>query len=337
MQLRYLGNTGLKVSSLCLGTMTFGPNEWGVGSLDEADCKRLVDISLDKGVNFFDTADVYSAGQSEVLLGRCLSGRRDQVVVATKVRGAMGTGPNDVGLSRRHILSACEASLKRLGTDYIDLYQVHCWDSGTPLEETLGALDDLVHQGKIRYFGCSNFQAWQICKALWTSDRLRLQRFVSVQPYYSLAGRDIERELVPLCRDQGLAILPWSPLAGGLLSGKYRRGQERPAEARLTDPTRDFLRTDPEKVHNIVDVLDAVGHEVGASPAQVAIAWLLHRPAVTSVILGARRAGQLEDTLRSADVRLTPDHMKRLEEATRFDPGYPVWMIDWMNQDRIRV
>jgi aryl-alcohol dehydrogenase-like predicted oxidoreductase len=290
MEYRQLGRSGLRVSVLTMGTMTFGgKGKFSyVGSTELAEASRQVDRCLDAGVNLIDTADVYSGGLSEEIVGAALKGRWDRTMVATKVRMAMGAGPNDAGLSRQHIVEGCEASLRRLGTDHIDLYQVHEWDGQTPLEETLAALDDLVHVGKVRYVGASNYTGWQLMKALGTSERLGLTRFVSEQVYYSLQARDAEYELVPIAVDQGLGVLVWSPLAGGLLSGKYRRDQ-RPTEGarHLTDWNEPPIR-DEDQLYDVIDTVVAVAAEHDASPAQVALAYLLGRPAITSVVIGAR-------------------------------------------------
>ena len=264
-------------------------------------------MCLDAGVNLIDTADVYSDGLSEEIVGKALKGRRDRVLLATKARMPMGDGPNDAGLSRHHIIRSCEASLRRLGTDYIDLYQVHEWDGQTPLEETLGALDDLVNSGKVRYIGCSNYAGWQLMKALGISERRGFQRFVSQQIYYSLQARDAEYELVPVGLDQGVGILVWSPLAGGLLSGKYRRGQDRPEGSRhLTDWNEPPVR-DEDQLYDIIEALVEIAEAHGVSPAQVALAWTLGRPGVASLIVGARTEEQLADNLGAADLALADD------------------------------
>jgi aryl-alcohol dehydrogenase-like predicted oxidoreductase len=293
----------------------------------------MVAACFEDGLNFFDRADVYSHGESETLLGKALGSRRKEAVVATKVRGRMGKGPNDVGLSRQHILESCDASLKRLGTDHIDLYQVHSFDPETPLEETLSALDDLVRWGKVRYIGVSNFAAWQLTKALWISDKAGLERFVSLQAYYSLVGRDLEFELVPLCLDQGLGILPWSPLAGGFLSGKYRKDAPIP-EGRLKGQLGDFIPINKEQGYKIIEVLENIAKAKEASVAATALAWLIHKPGVTSVIIGARTMEQLQGNLKAAEIMLSPSEMERLENASAVPLPYPQWMLTFTQADR---
>jgi aryl-alcohol dehydrogenase-like predicted oxidoreductase len=327
MDYRQLGSSGLRVSAFTLGTMTFGGREnfAAVGSTDVAAATRQVDLCLDRGINLFDTANVYSYGLSEEILGKALGGRRDRVLIATKARMPMGDGPNDAGLSRQHLIAECEASLRRLATDHIDLYQVHEWDGQTSLEETLEALDTLVRSGKVRYVGCSNYAAWQSMKALGTADRRGYQRFVSQQIYYSLQAREAEYELVPVALDQGLAILVWSPLAGGLLSGKYRRGRPGPEGARqLTDWNEPPVR-DREALYDIVEALAEIGDGHAVSAAQVALAWLRDRPGVTSLIIGARTEEQLADNLAAADLTLSSDERERLEALSRPPLLYPYW------------
>ncbi|MGB9690330.1 aldo/keto reductase [Thermogutta sp.] len=334
MEMRFLGGTGVQVSVLCLGTMTFGKNQWQMGNMTLPEVKEAIKLCLDAGVNFIDTADVYSYGESEDLLGQAIQGIRKDLIIATKVRMRMSNKPNDIGLSRHHILESCDASLKRLRTDYIDLYQVHIWDPVTPLEETLRALDDLVRWGKVRYIGVSNYAAWQIMKALWVSDKHGWVRFQSLQALYNLAIRDIEVELVPLCQDQNLGILPWSPLAFGLLSGKYRRGAPMPEGTRMQGPLKNFLPTDWDRVYNIVDVLDEIAKGHGVPVAAVALAWLIQKPGVTSVILGARTLDQLRENLKAAEVKLSEDEMRRLDEISARPAPYPQWMIAKVGQDR---
>jgi aryl-alcohol dehydrogenase-like predicted oxidoreductase len=327
MRYRQLGTSGLRVSVLTMGTMTFGGKGGfaSVGSTGVKDARRQVDLCLDAGVNLIDTANVYSDGLSEEILGEVLEGRRDQVLVATKARMPMGDGPNDAGLSRHHLVSQCEASLRRLRTDRIDLYQVHEWDGQTPLSETLQALDDLVRAGKVRYVGCSNYAGWQLMKALGAADREGLGRFCSQQIHYTLQAREAEYELVPIAIDQGLGVLVWSPLAGGLLSGKYRRGAPGPEGSRLLSGWDEPPVRDQDQLYDIVDVLVEVASGRDASPAQVALAWLLERPAVTSVIVGARTTEQLTDNLGAAELSLTADELDRLERVSRPPLLYPYW------------
>jgi aryl-alcohol dehydrogenase-like predicted oxidoreductase len=336
MDYRQLGRSGLRVSTLTLGTMTIGPSgpSASIGSVDLDGARRQIDLCLDAGVNLIDTADVYSAGVSEELVGQALVGRRDRVLLATKARMPMGEGPNDAGLSRHHLIEACEASLRRLRTDHIDLYQVHEWDGQTPLEETLNTLDTLVRAGKVRYIGCSNYAGWQLLKALGISERLHLQRFVSQQIYYSLQAREAEYELVPASLDQGLGILVWSPLAGGLLSGKYRRDAQ-PQEGRhLTDWDEPPVR-DEDQLYDIVDALVEIGEAHGVSAAQVALAYTLGRPGVTSVVIGARKEEQLLDNLAAADLELSADERARLDAISAPPLLYPYWHQGKTASDRL--
>jgi aryl-alcohol dehydrogenase-like predicted oxidoreductase len=337
MEHRQLGASGLRVSALTLGTMTFGGkgNFAKVGDTGVEDARRQIDLCLQAGVTLVDTADVYSDGASEEIVGRALEGRREEVLLATKVRFPMGPGPNDAGLSRQHVIDGCEASLRRLGTDHIDLYQVHEWDGETPIEETLAALEDLVRAGKVRYVGCSNYTAWQMMKALGVADLRGLPRFVSTQVYYSLQERTLEHEILPACIDQGLGVLVWSPLAGGLLSGKYRRGQEAPAGARhLTDWDEPPVY-DQERLYDTIDVLVEVAEGHGVSAAQVALAWLLRGPGVSTVIVGARTDEQLADNLRAADLRLGDEELARLEQVSRPNLPYPLWHQAKTASDRL--
>jgi aryl-alcohol dehydrogenase-like predicted oxidoreductase len=337
MEYRTLGRSGLRVSSIGLGTMTFGDrgSDAVVGGVEVEDARVLVDQALEAGVNFIDTADVYTKGRSEEIVGEILEGRRDSIVLATKARFPMGDGPNDAGLSRAHLISACEASLRRLRTDYIDLYQVHERDGTTPTEETLDALDTLVHSGKVRYVGCSNFSAWHIMKSLGVSERLGLTPYVSQQIYYSLLHREAEYELIPLAVDEGVGVLVWSPLAGGLLSGKYRRGAEPPAGARHSTDWREPPIYDEDKMYDVIDVLVGAAHKTGRSPAQVALAYLLGRPAVTSVIVGARRPEQLADNLAGADAELDPSLRQELDEVSKLPLLYPYWHQAQSTTDRM--
>lgn len=324
-----LGRTGVLVSELCLGTMTFGEG-WGFGGIDDAEADAIVGKSLDNGINFIDTADVYSEGQSEAILGRVLSGgRRERVVLATKAFGRMGPGANDAGLTRLHLIQACEASLKRLGTDRIDLYQVHGWDDLTPIEETLRALDDLVRAGKVLYVGLCNYAAWQIALALGKSERFGWAKFASAQMYYSLVGRDIEHEVVPLCLREGLAILPWSPLAGGFLTGKYRRdaGTYPEGSRFATSKFGEFPPVDKEKLYRVVDRLKQFAEHRESTPAAIAIKWLLCQPGVTSVIIGVRRLDQLDANLAATHFMPSSEDLSELAALTEPPEQYPGWMI----------
>ena len=327
MDYRPLGRTGLQVSALTLGTMTFGGRGdfANVGDTELEGARRQIDMCLDAGVNLIDTADVYSTGRSEEIVGEALKTRRDDVLISTKVRMRMGPGPNDAGLSRHHVISGCEASLRRLRTDHIDIYHVHEWDGLTPLEETLGALQYLVDAGKVRYIAVSNYTGWQLMKALGIAERDHLPRFVAQQIYYSLQERSAEYELIPLAVDQGLGTLVWSPLAGGLLSGKYRRGQDAPAGSRHLTDWNEPPVYDEDALHDTVDVLVQVAEGHGVSAAQVAVAWLLRRPTVTSVIIGARTDEQLGDNLRAAELTLSDEETGRLEEVSRPPLVYPYW------------
>ncbi|MDR0439683.1 MAG: aldo/keto reductase [Candidatus Accumulibacter sp.] len=337
MEYRQLGRSGLMVSTVTLGTMTMGGKgkfaSVGEVGLDEA--RRQIDMCIDAGVNLIDTADVYSSGACEEIVGAALGGKRKSgVLLATKARFAMGDGPNDRGLSRYHLVRACEASLKRLNTDVIDLYHLHEWDGLTPLEETLEALDLLTRQGKIRYVGCSNYSGWHIMKALHISERDRLPRFVSQQIHYTLEARDAEYELVPIAIDQGLGILVWSPLAGGLLSGKHRRDRTPEGTRHLAGWIEPPIR-DRERLWDIVDELIEVAAEHGASAAQVALAWLLGRPGVTSVIIGGRNEAQLRDNLGAANLALTAAQRARLDKVSLPPLIYPYWHQSWTASERL--
>ena len=327
MEYRQLGHSGLRVSALTLGTMTFGDAGPGapIGGVATDQARVLVDQALEAGVNLIDTADIYSHGRSEEIVGEILEGRRDDVLIATKARFPLGAGPNDAGLSRHYLLRACEASLRRLRTDYIDLYQVHERDGLTPVEEILDALDTLVHDGKVRYIGCSNHSAWHLMKALGTSERLGLERYVSQQIYYSLLHREAEYELVPLSVDEQVGILAWSPLAGGLLSGKYGRDRTAPAGARHTTDWSEPPIYDEDKMYAIIEALVEVAGEHGHSPAQTALAYLLGKPAVTSLVIGARSAEQLADNLASATWSLDEGARQRLDEVSAVPIIYPYW------------
>jgi aryl-alcohol dehydrogenase-like predicted oxidoreductase len=327
MNLRQLGSSGLKVSELTLGTMSFGGGGKfaNVGTTDVDGGRRQIDMCRDAGINLIDTADVYSDGASEEIVGAALKGRREDWLLASKVRFPMGPSANDEGLSRHHIIRGCEASLRRLQTDYIDLYQVHEWDGLTPLEETLSALDQLVASGKVRYVGVSNFAGWQLMKTLGIAERDHLPRFVSQQIYYSLQERSAEYELLPLAVDQGLGTLVWSPLAGGLLSGKYRRGQDAPEGSRHLTDWNEPPVYDEDGLYDTIDVLVEIADGHGVSAAQVALAWLLTRPTVASVIIGARTDEQLADNLKAAELTLGADEVARLEQVSRPDLLYPYW------------
>jgi aryl-alcohol dehydrogenase-like predicted oxidoreductase len=317
--------------------MTFGGRgEFrNVGATDLDGARRHIDLALDAGVNLIDTADVYSSGAAEEILGQALGGRRDRVLLATKARFAMGSGPNDAGLSRHHLIEACEASLRRLQTDHIDLYQLHEWDGQTPLEETLGALDHLLQSGKVRYVGCSNFAGWQVMKALGIAKRAGLPEFVSHQVYLSLQERSAEYEIVPSALDQGLGLLVWSPLAGGLLSGKYRRGQPPPPGSRHASEWSEPPVYDEDKLYDTIETLVEIADGRGVSAAQVALAWLLARPGITSVIVGARTDEQLADNLAAAVLELTSEEHARLEAISRPPLIYPFWHQRKTASDRL--
>jgi aryl-alcohol dehydrogenase-like predicted oxidoreductase len=337
MRYRLFGKTGLYVSELCLGTMTFGGKGFwtAIGKLSAAEAEAMVGASLDAGVNFIDTADGYSEGESERLLGAALASLnrpRDQIVVATKVHLRMGPGVNQMGLSRGHIFAAIDASLARLKLDFVDLYQIHAVDLETPIEETVWALDDIVRSGKVRYVGFCNLPAWRAMKALGYADAHNMARFQSAQMYYSLACRDIEREVVPLAEDQGLAILPWSPLSGGLLSGKFDLDQPGPEGARRT--TFDFPPIDRPRTKAVIAALREVSGATGVSVPRIALAWLLTRPFVTSVIIGAKTPEQLADNLGASDVKLDAEHVAKLDAASAIPREYPEWMVERQNQNR---
>jgi aryl-alcohol dehydrogenase-like predicted oxidoreductase len=340
MRYKTLGGSGLLVSEICLGTMTFGGRGFwtNIGTLNQTVADGLVARALDAGVNFIDTADVYSEGLSEEITGRAIanSGRkRTDVVLATKAVGSMGTGPNDRGASHGHVMDAVKASLKRLGTDYIDLYQMHGLDPVTPIEETMRALDDLVRQGHVRYIGISNWSAWTIMKALGIIDRHGWTRPSTLQAYYTIAGRDIEREIAPMLEAERLGLLVWSPLAGGLLSGKYEREGKGPQGSRRV--AFDFPPVDRNRAFNCVDVMREVAKAHRVSVARIAIAWLLHRPVVTSVIVGATSIEQLDDNLAAAEVSLSADEMAKLDQVSALPPEYPKWMIERQGADRLAM
>jgi aryl-alcohol dehydrogenase-like predicted oxidoreductase len=317
MEYRRMGRSGLKVSEICLGTMTFGHGT------DEDEAKRMVDLCFEAGVNFFDTANSYSGGQSEILLGKALKGRRREAIVATKFSNPMGPGPNDSGMSRVHIMQAIEDSLQRLQMDYVDIYYIHHVDIQTPLEEMLRAMDDLVRQGKVRYIACSNYQTWRLAEALWISDSKGWNRFECYQPQYSLVVRDIEQELIPLCQLKGLGVVVWSPLAGGFLTGKYKPGQEKVEGSRSEEgwayPRRYFAANADESLQELLNVAEALGR----SPAQVATRWVLEQPAITSAIVGARTVEQLRDNLLAGGWRLEGEPLERLNQVSHLPDRYP--------------
>jgi aryl-alcohol dehydrogenase-like predicted oxidoreductase len=330
MEQRRLGGSGFMVPALTLGTGTFGGgNEFfkAWGATDVAEATRLVDICLEAGVTMFDSADVYSGGMAEEILGQAIKGRRDKVLISTKGTFRMGKGPNDVGSSRQYLPRAVDASLRRLGTDYIDLYQLHSFDALTPVEEALGVLDDLVRAGKIRYIGCSNFSGWHLMKSLAHSEKHGLARYVAHQVYYSLVGRDYEWELMPLALDQKVGAVIWSPLGWGRLTGKIRRGQPMPKESRLQSPAMTGRGPQPpqEYLYRVVDALDEVGREVGKTVPQVALNWLLTRPSVSTVIVGARNEEQLKQNFGAVGWKLTAEQVKKLDAASAVEPSYPCW------------
>jgi aryl-alcohol dehydrogenase-like predicted oxidoreductase len=339
MKYNTLGHTGLLVSELCLGTMTFATGEgmWKpIAGVEQNLADELVRLSLDAGVNFVDTADVYTNGESEKVLAQAIANlgiARKDIVIATKAYGRTGPGRNDVGASRGHIMDAVEASLKRLRTDYIDLYQIHAADQVTPIEESLRALDTLVTQGKVRYIGCSNWYAWQIMKANGISEAKNLAKLDTLQAYYSIAGRDLEREIVPLLEDQRTGLLVWSPLAGGLLSGKFSREHQKPEDSRRS--AFDFPIVDKERTWRILDVLQPIANAHETNVATVALAWILAKPFVTSVIIGAKRVDQLQQNLSAVDLQLTEDEMRKLDEVSALPPEYPGWMIPFQNRVRL--
>jgi aryl-alcohol dehydrogenase-like predicted oxidoreductase len=328
MEFRILGRSGLKVPVLSLGTGTFGgANEffraWGNSGVDEA--TRLVDICLEAGVNMFDTADIYSDGESEKVLGGAIAGRREKVLISTKATFKTGPGPNEVGSSRYHLIQACEASLRRLKTDYIDLYQLHAFDALTPVQETLSALNDLVHSGKVRYIGCSNFSGWHLMKSLDVSERYGWTRYVAHQAYYSLVGREYEWELMPLGLDQGVGCVVWSPLGWGRLTGKIRRGKPLPEVSRLHKTADYGPPVSDELVYKVVDALDEIAKETGKTVPQIALNWLLQRPTVSNVIMGARNEEQLRQNLGAVGWNLTPAQVAKLDAASATTPIYPYW------------
>jgi len=338
MRHKPLGRTGLFVSELCLGTMTFGGSAgiWAqIGDLQQADAERLIGQAIDAGINFIDTADVYAGGASEQITGQALKNLkvpRESVVIATKVFGETGPAANARGNSRGHILDGVKASLKRLQLDHIDLYQIHGFDPATPIEETVRALDQLVRQGHVRYVGVSNWAAWQIVKALGIAERLDLSRFESLQAYYTVAGRDLERELIPMLASEGVGLMVWSPLAGGLLSGKFGRDQKGQEGSRRN--TFDFPPVNLDRAYDCIDAMRPIAQSKGVSVAQIALAWLLHQPQVTSVIVGAKRPEQLADNLAATQVQLSADELQALDAVSRLPAEYPGWMFERQGETR---
>jgi aryl-alcohol dehydrogenase-like predicted oxidoreductase len=338
MRYKTLGNTGLLVSDICLGTMTFGGKGFwtAIGSQDQATADALIKTSLEAGINFIDTADVYSEGLSESILGASLKNLgvvRKDVVLATKAYGRVGPGRNDIGASRGHILDAVDASLKRLQTDYIDLYQIHATDLVTPIEETLRALDTLVEQGKIRYIGVSNWHAWRIMKAQGIAEHKNLAPINTLQAYYSIAGRDLEREIVPVLEDQKIGLLVWSPLAGGLLSGKFTRENQKPEDSRRS--TFDFPIVDKERAWRVLDVIAPIAKAHNVSAAAVSLAWILAKPFVTSVIIGAKTLEQLNQNIAAGELKLSAEELKQLDAVSALPPEYPGWMVPFQNANRL--
>lgn len=340
MRYRKLGRTGLLVSELCLGTMTFGGGRTGpgaaIGNLQQDEVDAQLRTAIDAGINFIDTANVYGAGRSEEITGQAIKNLglgRDEVVIATKVLGVMGKGPNQQGLSRYHIMEAVKDSLKRLQVDHIDLYQVHGVDPWTPIEETVEALDALVRDGVVRYLGVSNWAAWQIAKALGISERRNFAKFVSLQAYYTIAGRDLERELVPMLESEGLGLLPWSPLAGGLLSGKFSRADEQGGTGRRA--SFDFPPVDRDRAYAVIDTMRPIAEARGVSVAQIALAWLLHKAITTSVIIGATKPDQLADNIAATSVKLSDEEMARLDAVSALPREYPGWMLETQGSRRL--
>ncbi|WP_149242389.1 aldo/keto reductase [Dyadobacter sp. 32] len=338
MKYKFLGDTGVLVSELCLGTMTFGGEGYFevMGKVDQLEATAQVKTAFEKGINFFDTANVYSYGRAEEMLGAAFTDLalcRDEVVIATKARGRMYPGANQIGLSRLHLMSSVDSSLHRLGMDYIDVFYVHGVDEYTALEETMRGLEDLVRSGKVRYIGVSNHTAWQIMKANGIAEKNGWTKFVACQHYYSIAGRELERELVPMMKDQNLALMPWSPLAGGFLSGKFTRNNESTGDNRRD--SFDFPPVDKEKAYDIIEAIQPIAENHGVSVAQIALAWLLHQKSVTSVIIGAKRPDQLLDNIAAVDVTLTAEELAILDRVSAIKPEYPAWMIERQSRDRL--
>ncbi len=337
MKYKLLGNTGVLVSELCLGAMTFGGKGFweAIGQLPQDEVNKLVKISIDSGINFIDTANVYSEGLSEILLGKSLKSLgidRQKVVIATKVRGRVGDGANQVGLSRLHIADSVNDSLERMGISYIDLLYIHGVDPITPLEETMRGLDDVVRSGKVRYLGISNHPAWMVTKANGIAEKMGWTKFVALQNYYSIAGRDIEREIVPMSQSEKLALMPWSPLAGGFLSGKYTRNNEKAGDSRRD--SFDFPPVDKEKAYDIIELMENISKNHGVSVAQVALAWMLKKEAVTSIIIGAKKQEQLVDNIAATELELTDDEMEQLDTISALKPEYPGWMVERQAEGR---
>jgi aryl-alcohol dehydrogenase-like predicted oxidoreductase len=338
MKYKFLGNTGVLVSELCFGTMTFGgEGYWEViGTLQQEEGSALVKTALDAGINFFDTANVYAYGKSETILGQAfksLGVKRSEVVIATKARGRMAPGANQIGLSRLHIMDSVDESLARLGTDHIDIFYIHGVDAETALEETMRGLEDIVRSGKVRYLGVSNHAAWQIMKANGIAEKNGWTKFVACQHYYTIAGRELERELIPMMKDQHLALMPWSPLAGGFLSGKFRRDNQTSGDNRRDN--FDFPPIDKEKAYDIIDVIEPIAEAHGVSVAQISLSWLLHQKAVTSVIIGAKRPEQLLDNIAATSVVLNEEDLTKLNEISALKSEYPQWMFERQGRDRI--
>jgi aryl-alcohol dehydrogenase-like predicted oxidoreductase len=339
MKYNYLGGTGLLVSDICFGTMTFGGKGYweAIGSVQQNEVNELMKTVVDSGINFIDTANVYSYGESERLLGQAiidLNLNRHNLVIATKVRGNMGDGINNIGLSRYHIFQSVDESLKRLQLDHIDILYVHGVDARTPVEETMRALNDIVLTGKVRYIACCNWPAWMVMKAQGIADKNGWNKFIGLQYFYSLSARDIEREIVPLAADQHLGIMPWSPLAGGFLSGKFTRENPKPADSRRGGDAFDFPPIDKEKSYDIIDVISAIGKTYNVSAAQVALAWVRLQPGITSTIIGAKRTDQLLDNIKSTELTLSADDLQRIDEVSALPKEYPQWMVEFQGKDR---
>ena len=344
MKFRNLGKSGLKVSEICMGTMTFGSKGMfkDYGSTDIKESKELVDLAIDEGINFFDTADSYSDGRSEEILGKALGKKRKDVIISTKIRfGTGGKGVNDIGLSKYHIIEGCNDSLKRLKTEYIDVYSLHAFDPSTPLEETITALNDLVRQGKVRYIGCSNFAAWEVMKALSLSEKYGLEKFVTYQAYYSLASREVENDIIPLCLDQGLGLTCWSPLSGGFFTGKYRRGMTKPVGGRRSKPTNVtniFAPINKDRGYDIIDVLDAIAKKHNVTITQVSLSYLLSKPALTSLVVGSKKKKHLKENINSVNLKLQKEDIIRIDKISEPFYSYPHWFKKTLwERDKVRV